>query len=56
MFALISDSPTVIPLVEASLLVIAPFDEVRRKHELKKAVTAALMNDVVILEPFEGAI
>ena len=34
----------------------APLDVVGANHELKVAVTAALMNDVIVLEPFESAI
>lgn len=56
MFTLIRKSPAVIPLVEACLPVGAPFDEVRREHELEITVTTALMNDVVILKPFQGAV
>ena len=55
-FSLISDSPAIIPLVEASLFIGTPLDEVRREHELEITVTAALMNDVIILEPFYSAI
>ena len=49
-------SPAAIPFVEAVFFVIAPFDEVRANHELKIALTARLMNDVIVLKPFQGAI
>ena len=48
-FVLIGQTPTVIPFVKAVFFVIAPFDVVRANHELKKAVTASLMNDVIVL-------
>ena len=51
-FTLIGKSPAVIPLVEAGLFIGTPFDVVGAEHELKITVTTALMNDVVILEPF----
>ena len=55
-FALISQSPAIIPFIEASLFIVAPFDEVRREHEFEIPLTAFAMNDVIILKPLKSAI
>lgn len=48
-FALISQSPAIIPFIEARLVIIAPFNEVRREHELEKTLMTSGVNDVIVL-------
>ena len=48
---LIGLPPAVIPLVEAGLSIITPFDIVRTNHELEITLTAFAMNEVIALEP-----
>ena len=53
---LISQPPAAIPLVEARLFIVTPFDEVRRNHELVIALTAGLVHDVIAIQPLQSQI